>query len=52
MGTLRDFAEVMSLVASGKLKVALDRSFPLADARSAQERLEKGEQLGKITLEI
>lgn len=52
MGTLRDFAEVMSLVASGKLKVALDRSFQLADARSAQERLEKGEQLGKITLEI
>jgi NADPH:quinone reductase-like Zn-dependent oxidoreductase len=52
MGTLKDFTEVMSLVTSGKLKVALDRSFPLADARSAQERLEKGEQLGKITLEI
>jgi NADPH:quinone reductase-like Zn-dependent oxidoreductase len=52
MGTLRDFAEVMSLVSGGKLKVALDRSFPLADARSAQEQLEKGEQLGKITLEI
>jgi NADPH:quinone reductase-like Zn-dependent oxidoreductase len=52
MGTLRDFAEVMSLVSGGKLKVALDRSFPLADARSAQERLEKGEQLGKITLDI
>ena len=52
MGTLRDFAEVMSLVSGGKLKVALDRSFPLADARSAQERLEKGEQLGNITLEI
>jgi len=52
MGTLKDFAEVMSLVTGGKLKVALDRSFPLADARSAQELLEKGEQLGKITLEI
>jgi NADPH:quinone reductase-like Zn-dependent oxidoreductase len=52
MGTLKDFADVMDLVASGKLKMALDRSFPLADARSAQERLEKGEQLGKITLEI
>ncbi len=52
MGTLKDFAEVMGLVTSGKLKVALDRSFPLADAKSAQERLEKGEQLGKITLEI
>ena len=52
MGTLRDFETVMALVCNGKLKAALDRSFPLADARSAQERLEKGEQLGKITLEI
>jgi D-arabinose 1-dehydrogenase-like Zn-dependent alcohol dehydrogenase len=52
MGTLQDFSDVMSLVASGKLKVALDKSFPLKDARSAMERLESGQQLGKITLEI
>ena len=52
MGTLADFAAVMELVLAGKLKVALDRAFPLKDARAAQERLESGQQLGKITLSI
>ncbi len=52
MGTPYDFAAVMELVFSGRLEVALDRHYPLADARAAQERLEKGEQMGKITLEI
>jgi NADPH:quinone reductase-like Zn-dependent oxidoreductase len=52
MGTLQDFAEVMALVTTGKLRVALDRSFPLAEAGLAQERLERGEALGKVTLEI
>ncbi len=52
MGTRADFATVMQLVFEGKLKPILDRDFPLEDARSAQERLEKGEQLGKITLTI
>lgn len=52
MGTLEDFAEVMSLVAAGKLPVALDQTFPLKDARLAHERLEMGAQLGKITLQI
>ena len=52
MGTLQDFENVMTLVTSGKLKVALDKSFPLKEAKTAQERLESGSQLGKITLEI
>ena len=52
MGTLTDFAAVMRLVLAGKLKVALDRAFPLREARAAQERLESGQQLGKITLSI
>ena len=52
MGTRSDFATVMRLVVSGALKPALDRSYPLKDARLAQERLERGEQLGKITLDI
>jgi NADPH:quinone reductase-like Zn-dependent oxidoreductase len=52
MGTRADFATVMALVFGGKLKPVMDRDFPLADARAAQERLEKGEQLGKITLSI
>ena len=52
MGTRADFAAVMTLVFAGKLKPALDRSYPLAEARQAQEHLAAGEQLGKITLVI
>jgi NADPH:quinone reductase-like Zn-dependent oxidoreductase len=42
----------MDLVFEGKLKPVMDRDYPLMDARFAQEQLEKGEQLGKITLTI
>lgn len=52
MGTLQDFNEVMTLVAGNKLRVALDRNYELKNAQAAQERLESGAQLGKITLEI
>lgn len=52
MGTLTDFSQVMTLVTTGKLPVARDRTYPLHEARQAHERLERGEQFGKITLEI
>ena len=52
MGSLQDFQHVMSLVVAGKLKPVLDKAFDLQDARLAHERLERNEQLGKITLNI
>jgi NADPH:quinone reductase-like Zn-dependent oxidoreductase len=52
MGTHSDFARVMDLIFTGRLKPVLDRTYPLSEARNAQERLENGEQLGKITLSI
>ncbi len=52
MSPQKDFRDVMRLVFAGKLKPVLDKTFPLAEARAAQERLERGEQFGKITLEI
>jgi NADPH:quinone reductase-like Zn-dependent oxidoreductase len=52
MGTHADFATVMGLVFDGRLRPALDRRFPLDDARAAQDRLAAGEQMGKITLAI
>ncbi len=52
MGTLQDYQEVMRLVTSGQFKVAHDCSFPLSEARAAQARLESGQQMGKITLDI
>ena len=52
MSNLKDFATAMDLVVAGKLKPILDQTFPLKDAAAAQERLWKGENFGKITLEI
>ena len=52
MGSKADFAAVMALVIAGKLQVARDRTYPLRQAALAQQRLESGEQLGKITLSI
>jgi NADPH:quinone reductase-like Zn-dependent oxidoreductase len=52
MGTRGDFEAVLDLVASGRAKPVVDSVFPLADARSAHERLESGRQLGKVLLRI
>jgi zinc-binding alcohol dehydrogenase/oxidoreductase len=52
MGTKQDFEGAYELVASGRARPIVDRVFPLAEARAAHERLERGEQLGKIVLAI
>ena len=52
MGTPEDFKGVYDLIAAGKVRPVVDRVFPLAEARAAHERLEAGEQLGKIVLSI
>ena len=52
MSTLEDFAEVMNLVVTGKLKPVIDKMYPLKEAAAAQERLWRGENFGKITLDI
>jgi zinc-binding alcohol dehydrogenase/oxidoreductase len=52
MGTPEDFQCVYELVAAGKARPTVDRVYPLAEARAAHERLEAGEQLGKIVLSI
>jgi NADPH:quinone reductase-like Zn-dependent oxidoreductase len=52
MGTKADFEGVYELVASGRAKPVVDSVFSLADARAAHERMESGEQFGKIVLSI
>lgn len=52
MGTRHDFEGAYDLIATGRAVPVVDRIFPLAEARAAHERLEAGEQLGKIVLEI
>ncbi|MFL5954251.1 MAG: zinc-binding dehydrogenase [Gaiellaceae bacterium] len=52
MGTPDDFKGAYDLIAAGRAKPVVDKVFPLAEARAAHERLEAGEQLGKIVLSI
>jgi NADPH:quinone reductase-like Zn-dependent oxidoreductase len=52
MSHLKDFKTVMDLIVAGQLKPIRDQIFHLQDAASAQRRLESGDQLGKITLQI
>jgi NADPH:quinone reductase-like Zn-dependent oxidoreductase len=52
MGTKKDFEGAYELVRSGKAKPIVDSVFPLAEARAAHERMESGEQFGKIVLAI
>jgi NADPH:quinone reductase-like Zn-dependent oxidoreductase len=52
MGTPEDFRGAYDLIAAGHARPVVDRVYPLADARAAHERLEAGEQLGKIVLRI
>ena len=52
MGTRQDFEGAYELVRSGRARPVVDAVLPLAEARAAHERLEAGEQLGKIVLSI
>ena len=52
MGTRSDFLGAYDLVRSGQARVHVDTVLPLAEIRAAHERLEAGEQLGKIVLSI
>lgn len=50
MGSNDEFREVTALFRAGRLAPAVDKVYDWADARSAWERLEAGEQFGKIVL--
>jgi NADPH:quinone reductase-like Zn-dependent oxidoreductase len=52
MGTLSDFATVMGLVFEGKLQPVIDKTFPIQETPEAQRRLEAGDQMGKIIIDI
>ncbi|HWY42973.1 MAG TPA: zinc-binding dehydrogenase [Candidatus Sulfotelmatobacter sp.] len=52
MGTKDEFATVLKLVASGKLKPVVDKILALAECRAAHEYLESGAQFGKVVLKV
>jgi NADPH:quinone reductase-like Zn-dependent oxidoreductase len=52
MGTKEDFEGAFELVKSGRAKPVIDLVLPLAEARAGHERMEAGEQFGKIVFEV
>ena len=52
MGTKAELLRAAEHLFAGRLKPVIDRTFPLADAAAAQQRLEESGQFGKIVLEV
>jgi NADPH:quinone reductase-like Zn-dependent oxidoreductase len=52
MGMRGDFEAAYELVKSGRAKPVIDSVRPLEEARAAHERMEAGEQFGKLVLTI
>ena len=52
MGVKSELHTIMKLVAAGRLKPVVDRTFPLADAAVAHTYLESGQQFGKVVLKV
>jgi NADPH:quinone reductase-like Zn-dependent oxidoreductase len=52
MGGVEDYREVVRLLAQGQLRPIVDSTVPLERATEAFERLSRGEQFGKLVVEI
>ena len=50
MGTLQNMKKVTALIESGKIKPVIDKVFDYTEIKSAHQRLEKGEQFGKVVI--
>lgn len=52
MGNAAEYAEIVRVLGTGELRPVVDRVFALTDVRAAYERLKRGEQLGKVVIQI
>ena len=52
LGNAAEYAQAVGALASGALRPVVDRVYPLAQARSGFERLERAQQLGKIVISL
>lgn len=52
MGNAAEYREVVRRLGQGELRPIVDATFPLDRARAAFERLERGDQIGKVAVEI
>jgi NADPH:quinone reductase-like Zn-dependent oxidoreductase len=52
LGSRREYAEIVGLAGEGKLWPVVDQVVPLRDGVGAFERLSRGEQIGKLVIEV
>jgi NADPH:quinone reductase-like Zn-dependent oxidoreductase len=52
MGTLLEFVRLLRFVELAGVRPPIDSTYPLSDIRAAVERMERGEQTGKIVITI
>lgn len=52
LGSREEFRQVVNFLCNTNLRPIIDQVFPLSEAAAAHERLERGEQFGKIVLKI
>jgi NADPH:quinone reductase-like Zn-dependent oxidoreductase len=52
MGSPSEFAEIMRLAHEGKLWPVVDSVVPLERGAEAYRRMQRGEQLGKLVIEV
>jgi NADPH:quinone reductase-like Zn-dependent oxidoreductase len=52
LGSREEFRQVVNFLCNTNLRPIIDQAFPLSEAAAAHERLERGEQFGKIVLKI
>ncbi len=52
MGTRSEFAAIAAELAAGRLRPVVDSVTPMAEGRAAYERLQGGEQFGKVVVEV
>ena len=50
MGNMQEFREVLALLRTGDLKPVIDSVYDANEGRAAYERLESGEQFGKVVI--
>src|SRR5260370_10533860 len=52
MGNAAEYGEIVRRLGTGELRPIVDRMYPMDQVRQAYERLARGEQLGKIVIEV
>ena len=52
LGNRQEYAEIVRLAEAGKLWPVVDQVLPLERAEAAFQRLQRGEQLGKLVIEV